>query len=79
MVEQGFSGDGGPAIQAMIKDPWSVAVDKAGNKYIADTDNHRVRKVDTNGIITTIAGMVSGIPVETEVRLSKQVSEVRLP
>ena len=52
----GFSGDGGPAIDAVFANPLSVAVDKAGNIYIADQNNNRLRKVDKTGIITTIAG-----------------------
>ncbi len=52
----GFSGDSGPAAEARLRDPQDVAVDGAGNLYIADTDNHRIRKVDTEGIITTVAG-----------------------
>lgn len=52
----GCSGDGGPAIQAQLRTPDSVAVDAYGNLYIADPPNHRIRKVDTNGIITTIVG-----------------------
>jgi len=56
---RGFSGDGGPAIRAQIN-PFSVrvgmAVDSAGNLYFADVANHRIRKVDTAGIITTVAG-----------------------
>jgi sugar lactone lactonase YvrE len=52
----GFSGDGGPATQAKLDKPKGVAVDSEGNIYIADTYNRRIRKVDTNGIITTIAG-----------------------
>ncbi len=51
----GFSGDGGPATDAEISGPMGVAVDSAGNVYIADTGNLRVRKV-SNGIINTIAG-----------------------
>ena len=54
--QYGFSGDGGPAIQASLAGPTGVAVDSAGNIYIADYFNHRIRKVDTSGIITTIAG-----------------------
>ena len=52
----GFSGDGGPAINAMLNCPSGVAIDTAGNFYIADDLNNRIRKVDTAGIITTIAG-----------------------
>jgi RHS repeat-associated protein len=52
----GYSGDGGPATQAKLNFPYDIKVDPLGNLYIADFDNHRIRKVDTNGIITTIAG-----------------------
>ena len=54
--ERGFGGDGGPAIQAQLDAPYGVAVDGAGNLYIADLANHRIRKVDSTGTITTIAG-----------------------
>ena len=52
----GFSGDGGPAVLAQLSIPEGVAVDSRGNVYIADTGNDRIRKVDTKGIIRTIAG-----------------------
>ncbi len=50
----GFSGDGGPAIDATLDFPTYLAVDHAGNVYIADRNNDRVRRVDTQGIITTV-------------------------
>ena len=52
----GFSGDGGPATNAELYDPTALALDSAGNLYIADNDNGRVRKMDANGIISTVAG-----------------------
>jgi len=51
-----FSGDGGPATQAALNTPMDVKVDASGTVYIADTLNHRVRTIDPNGVITTIAG-----------------------
>lgn len=55
-----FIGDGGPATKATIDHPWSVAVDPAGNLYIADFGCQRIRKVSIAGTITTIAGDVAG-------------------
>src|SRR5271157_575443 len=52
----GSSGDGGPATSAQLNIPQGVAVDAAGNLYIADSNNHRVRKVSPGGTITTVAG-----------------------
>jgi sugar lactone lactonase YvrE len=53
----GFSGDGGPAVAAMLGKGISLAVDPTGNLYIADSDNNRIRRVDAiTGIITTVAG-----------------------
>jgi uncharacterized protein (TIGR03437 family) len=52
----GFGGDGGPATSALLNLPTGVAVDAAGNLYIADSLNSRIRKVSVNGTITTIAG-----------------------
>jgi streptogramin lyase len=53
----GYSGDGGPATEAMLDTPSDVAVADDGTLYIADTDNSCIRKVDTDGIITTFAGI----------------------
>jgi uncharacterized protein (TIGR03437 family) len=62
----GFSGDNGPAISSQLNFPCNVAVDSAGNLYIDDDYNYRVRKVSTNGVITTIAGAgTSGFPSGT--------------
>jgi DNA-binding beta-propeller fold protein YncE len=53
-----FSGDGGPADQALLNFPTALAIDRAGHLYIADTLNHRVRRVDAmTGVITTVAGL----------------------
>ena len=52
----GFSGDGGPATAARLNEPFRVALDQAGNLYISDFGNFRVRKVALDGTITTFAG-----------------------
>jgi uncharacterized protein (TIGR03437 family) len=54
--QPGFSGDGGPAVDAALNTPMDVKVDSRGNIYIADMLNQRIRLVDTNGKITTVAG-----------------------
>jgi len=51
-----FAGDGGPATSGSLFSPEGVAVDAAGNLYIADKGNRRVRKVTSGGIISTLAG-----------------------
>jgi len=52
----GYSGDGGPAGDAQLTGPRGLAVDAAGNLFIADSGNHAVRKIAANGIITTVVG-----------------------
>lgn len=52
----GYSGDGGFASSAQLNYPWGVAVDAIGNVYIADKSNNVIRKINTSGIISTIAG-----------------------
>jgi sugar lactone lactonase YvrE len=57
--EAGFTGDGGPAVEARLNFPKGITIDALGNLYISDAGNHVIRKV-SNGIITTIAG--TGVP-----------------
>src|SRR5690242_14563029 len=57
---RGYSGDGGPALNAQLSRPFGLALDSEGNLFIADADNHRIRKVSADGVITTVAG--NGVP-----------------
>jgi DNA-binding CsgD family transcriptional regulator/sugar lactone lactonase YvrE len=54
---RGFSGDGGPATQALLASPVAIAFDSEGNLYIADAGNNRIRRVGRDGAITTVAGI----------------------
>lgn len=56
----GTAGDGGPSTSALLSGPTGVAVDAAGNVYISDSNNDRIRKISTNGIITTVVGATGG-------------------
>jgi len=58
---RGFAGDGGPATSATIFGPLGMAFDSAGNFYFADNQNQRIRKVNTAGIISTIAGVPGNV------------------
>ena len=59
--EKGYNGDGGPATQAALNMPHEIQFDQAGHLYIAERDNHVIRKVDAkSGIISTVAG--TGVP-----------------
>jgi hypothetical protein len=53
---KGYSGDGGPAIQAQFNQQFGIAQDAYGNIYVADTGNSRIRRIDRDGIISTVAG-----------------------
>jgi uncharacterized protein (TIGR03437 family) len=52
----GFGGDGGSALNAQLNFPYGLALDSAGNLYVADLANQRVRRIGTDGVITTVAG-----------------------
>lgn len=54
--KMGFSGDGGPALKATFRYPEDIAADTIGNIYISDWENHRIRKINNRGIISTYAG-----------------------
>ncbi|MBI5543612.1 MAG: hypothetical protein HY901_06975 [Deltaproteobacteria bacterium] len=55
--EPGYSGDGGPAAGARLRMPWGLALDPSGNLYITDHEDHRLRRVTADGMISTVAGM----------------------
>jgi uncharacterized protein (TIGR03437 family) len=55
-IRAGFSGDGGPATRAFLALPSGLAFDASGNLFVGDSDNGRIRKIDTGGLISTVAG-----------------------
>jgi DNA-binding beta-propeller fold protein YncE len=69
--ESGFTGDGGPAVQARMIQPYGIVIDRSGNIYVADRLNKRVRRIDGNsGVITTLAVLVepNGLALDREHR-----------
>jgi sugar lactone lactonase YvrE len=70
----GYSGDNGPAASAQLSNPLGIALDTIGNLYIADRGNNRIRKVDTSGTITTVAGNGSVTFVLTDGGLATNAS-----
>jgi len=66
----GYAGDDGAAISAELNSPFGMAVDSSNNLYIADTYNHRIRKVATNGIITTVEGAINDNGPATSAQLN---------
>ena len=74
--QRSFSGDGGPALSAGLNNPYGLAFCPDGNLYIADQFNNRIRRVDSNGIITTYAGG-SGLPFKDGVPATQSTMSPR--
>jgi hypothetical protein len=75
---RGSSGDGGPAVLARLNGPRMISLDSVGNLYIADSFNHRIRRVGTDGVITTVAGTgVAGFSGDGGPATAAQLSEPR--
>jgi trimeric autotransporter adhesin len=60
--DQGFSGDGGPALNAQLNGPQALTVDNAGNLFFSDLNNSRIRKLSTDGTISTVVDVASQMP-----------------
>jgi sugar lactone lactonase YvrE len=75
----GFSGDGGPATDAKLNRPTGLAIDGAGDLYIADEGNNRVRRVDPQGVITTVAGNGRSVGVTKHISVTKPQIAIRPP
>jgi DNA-binding beta-propeller fold protein YncE len=74
----GYSGDGGPATAAQFDGPRALAGDGAGNLYVADDNNHRIRRIDGAGVVTTLAGTgVAGFSGDGGPALSAQLDHPR--
>lgn len=77
-VTPGFSGDGGAATSAQLNTPTGIALDASGNVYFADTMNNRIRKIDSNGIIVTVAGNgVAGFGEDGGIATAAQLNNPR--
>lgn len=73
---RGYSGDGGPAIDASLNGPSGIYADSLGNVFLADTANYRIRKIDSTGTITTIAGNgVDGVSPENTPAVNASIGE----
>ncbi|MDF7826499.1 InlB B-repeat-containing protein [Pontiellaceae bacterium B12227] len=75
----GYNGDGIPAIEADLNGPWGFCLDDTGNIYIADRGNHRIRKVDPGGIISTFAGTGVASKDESTVSGTATLCEINSP
>jgi uncharacterized protein (TIGR03437 family) len=73
----GFAGDGGAATAARLDRPADVKLDGCGNLFVADMNNHRVRRIDPSGVITTVAG--DGVPLRGSDGVPAGTSSLSLP
>ena len=73
VYRSGFSGDGGPAVAALLRNPTGIAIAPNGDLYVVDTNNNRLRKIDSNGTITTVAGNGEAETVPTDGPLTGSV------
>ena len=74
-----FTGDGGPASAATFAHPNAIAFDQAGNLYVADTNNNRIRRIDTSGIVETVVGDGGPVYNQDPACLPDQTSYLRNP
>ena len=73
--EGGYGGDGGPAVEALLNRPSGVAADAAGSVFVADTGNHRIRRIEPGGVVSTFAGTgTSGYNGDYQVATSSRLS-----
>lgn len=70
----GFSGDGGPATQAMLNGPSDLAADQAGNLYLIDFGNLRIRQVTPDGMIKTVGGLAYGGALDIEGQFATKIA-----